>query len=128
MEIEYQEIFEKTINKDYLNTLLKEMANTYRSDLGWLIGEMKTTELSDSQIKISIPLTKYKLNQNDDIYREIFTRKTLKSNVEYLLLNIRDTYTEEKGWRVGEPTIVDLGNGEVLLQVHLEKRNLGISR
>lgn len=128
MEVEYQEVFEKTINKSYLNTLLNELSNTYKGELGWVIGKPQITDINESQIKVAIPLTKYKLNQNDDIYREIFAKKTSKSNVDYIMQNITETYTEDKGWHVGDPVITDLGNGEVLIQVPLEKRTQGIRR
>lgn len=65
-EIEYQEIFSKTINKDSLKHLLLDTKDTYRKEHGWVIGEIKIDKCkNENQITVSFPLIKYKINEDN---------------------------------------------------------------
>ena len=60
MNIEYEEIFEKTINKDALKNLVLELEEVYDPSNGWSVGNVYKTVVDNDRIKIAVRLTKYK--------------------------------------------------------------------
>jgi hypothetical protein len=53
------------------------------------------------------------------VYSETFVKTTY--NPQYVIQEMYKLYTPELGWEIGEPEIIDLGNGTYKLSVPLKK-------
>jgi len=127
MEIEYSETLDKTIYKSSLKAFIIELENTYRRNSGWVVGDIKTEELNSEQLKVTVPLTKYRLNEDNDTYREMFVRSIKKEELNIIVNSLKEEYTSDEGWTVGTPSITEVGNDEVVLRVPLEQKRKGLN-
>lgn len=59
-ELEYKETLEQTIPKNAYEHFIYDLQETYRSEFGWEIKNIKTTTIDDNNIKITLDLEKYK--------------------------------------------------------------------
>jgi len=59
-ELEYQELLEQTIPKNAYEYFIYDLQETYRSEFGWIIKNIKTKEVNENEIQISLTLEKYK--------------------------------------------------------------------
>ena len=61
-EPEYYEVFEKTTeNPQYVYQSVLEL---YTRDKGWVVGEPNIVKVDERNYKISIPLSKYRVERN----------------------------------------------------------------
>lgn len=127
MEIEYKETLEKTIYKSSLKAFIIELENTYRRNSGWVVGDIKTEELNSEQLKVTVPLTKYLLNEDNDTYREMFVRPIKTEELDSIIASLKEEYTSEDGWTVDTPNVTEIGNGEIILRVPLEQKRKGLN-
>lgn len=59
MELEYQEIFTKTVFKEDVEYVIRAVKEVHSEYSGWEIGEPRIIPVDDRNVKIEIPLKKY---------------------------------------------------------------------
>lgn len=59
-ELEYKETIEQTIPSNAYEHFIYDLQETYRSEFGWVIKNIKTTNIDSENIKITLDLEKHK--------------------------------------------------------------------
>ncbi len=122
---EYSETITKLIDKKYLPNLINDIYETYRLADGWTISEPKVTEVKNGKIKISINITKYKIEStHNTIESELYTKTIPKNELESFITKVKETYKEEDGYKVDSPMVLYETNDTITIGILISKGNL----
>lgn len=62
-ELEYEENFTKTVFKEDVEHVIRAVREVHSELSGWEIGEPVVTPVDERNVRIEIPLRKYKVNE-----------------------------------------------------------------
>lgn len=127
-EIEYQEIIEKIIPSNALANFTLELEEVYRRENGWDVGEINTDKVSDTEISVKVPITKYKGNTNEDELKTTYIATIHRNNYTRELTNLYEAYREEQGWNIGTPKITPINESEIIIRVPMTKNEISYTK
>ncbi len=127
-EIEYQELVKKRIPSNALQAFILELEDVYKRENGWDVGEITTNELSNTELEVSVEITKFKNNNQDDELKTTYISTIHKSNYTNELTNLYEAYREDQGWTIDTPKITSINDNEIILRVPMTKQERNLTR
>lgn len=122
---EYQERFQKSnVEPRSLWVIFKEVREVYKKNDGWVIGEpVIESKNTDGTINLFIPIEKKAIEQSFDTDQWIVQKNDVyPKNFPFIYNEIKENYTAELGWSVGEPVVLSTNaDGTINFYVFCEK-------